>query len=297
MSKWQGKSRGGMAGYKFFIFILKHLGLSFAYFFLIFVALYFYVFARTSTKCIYDLYRNKFKYSKIKAIITVYKNYFVFGQSLLDRTAFFAGLNPKFTFNFDGEDYIREMVNNKTGGLLISAHIGNFEIAGHMLKRINGKIHIVLYDAEHQKIKEYFSEIFDEKFAHMIPIKNDMSHIYEIQKAFENKEIVCMHGDRFLPGNKTISAELFGKEANFPSGPLYLAAKFQIPVSYVYAMREKNKHYHFYATEPKLYKYPGNLKIRDLKLKEMVKDYVNSLEVMMRKYPEQWFNYYDFWSK
>jgi len=29
----------------------------------------------------------------------------------------------------------------------------------------------------------------------------------------------------------------------------------------------------------------------------MVKDYANDLEGMVKQYPEQWFNYYDFWKK
>ncbi|MEI7596290.1 MAG: lipid A biosynthesis acyltransferase [Bacteroidota bacterium] len=295
MSKWKGKTRGGLTGHKIFMNILKYLGLPFAYFFLRFVVLYFFLFSIKSTKNIYSFYRNRIKFGWFKSIISVYKNYYIFGQTLLDKTAFFAGINPNFTFDFEGEEYIKQMVENKTGGLLISAHIGNFEIAGHMLKRIEGKVHIVLYDAEHQKIKEYFNEKFDEKFANMIPIKDDMSHIYAIAKAFENKEIVCMHGDRFLPGTKTLSADFLGKEASFPTGPLYLATKFNVPVSYVFAMKETNIHYHFNASIPKIYKYPGNLKMRNLELQNMIKDYVFSLEKMMNKYPEQWFNYYDFW--
>lgn len=295
MSKWSGKSRGGLIGHQIFMFILKYLGLSFAYFFLRFVALYFFLFSVKSTKLIFTFYHNRLKFSALKSIIFVYKNYFVFGKTLLDKTAFFAGVNPNFTFDFDGEEYIKQMVDNNTGGLLISAHVGNFEIAGHMLKRIKGKVHIVLYDAEHEKIKEYLSDVFDERFTNMIPIKDDLSHIYAIAKAFENKEIVCMHGDRFLPGTKTLSSAFLGVEANFPTGPLYLAAKFNVPVSYVYAMKERHMHYHFHATPAKMYKYPGNLKLRDLKLQEMIKDYVSSLENMVRTYPDQWFNYYDFW--
>jgi len=297
MSKWKGKTRGGLTGYKIFIFILKYLGLNIAYFFLLFVAFYFFVFVPKSTKIIYRLYRDRFHFSRIKAMWFVYKNYYIFGQTILDKTAFFAGINPNFTFDFDGEEYIKQMATNKTGGLLISAHIGNFEIAGHLLKRIEGKVHIVLYDAEHQQIKEFLNNIFDEKFANMIPIKDDMSHIYAISKAFENKEIVCMHGDRYLKGNKTVSVDFLGEEAPFPTGPLYLATKFNIPVSYVYAMKESRKHYHFYATLPKSYQYPGNLKLRDLKMQDMMKDYALSFEETLKKYPEQWFNYYNFWEK
>jgi predicted LPLAT superfamily acyltransferase len=41
--------------------------------------------------------------------------------------------------------------------------------------------------------------------------------------------------------------------------------------------------------------YSGSLEKRKIYLEEAVQDYVATLERMVRKYPLQWFNYYDFW--
>ena len=66
-----------------------------------------------------------------------------------------SGIPNRFTFNFDGEENLRKMVELGKGGLLLSAHIGNWEIAGHLLKRLNTKINIVMFDGEVQQIKAY----------------------------------------------------------------------------------------------------------------------------------------------
>jgi predicted LPLAT superfamily acyltransferase len=51
-------------------------------------------------------------------------------------------------------------------------------------------------------------------------------------------------------------------------------------------MKEKNLHYHLYARE-------AHTKHRDEK--GLLKAYIESVESMLKKYPLQWFNYFDFW--
>ncbi len=293
MAKWAGKTKGGVIGYSIFIFVLKHFHIKFAYFILRFVAAYFLLFS--DKKGIRYYFRTRLGYSKFKTFVSIYKNYYIFGQVLLDKVALLAGFTKKFTFEFEGEQHLHNMAKNKTGGVLIGAHVGNWEIAGQLLDRIDSPIHIVMLDAEHEKIKTLLDGVMSEKTMKIIPIKNDFSHLKAIGEALSNKEIVAIHGDRYLPGTNAVSSEFLGEEALFPSGPLYLSTKYKVPVTFVSAMKESASHYHFFATEPKVYKYPGNLKTRKAEIKNMVIDYVTELERVVKGHPLQWFNYYQFW--
>jgi predicted LPLAT superfamily acyltransferase len=155
-----------------------------------------------------------------------------------------------------------------------------------------------MYEAEHENIKKYLNSVYTGVSAHIITIKEDMSHVYEINKVFENHEFLCLHGDRFLENTRTININFMGQNALFPAGPFFLALKYNIPVSYVFAMKERKFHYHFYATPPQLYfQEKLNLKKREASLMVIMKNYVNTLENILQKYPEQWFNYYYFWKE
>ncbi len=295
MASWKGQSRGNLLGYKIFVTLLKNFGLKPAYFILRFVALYFFIFSPASFRNIYKVYRHRLKFGFFKSILFVYRNYFIFGQVLLDKTATLAGFRSKFTFDFDGEEYLREMTADNSGCLLISAHLGNFEMAGHMLERLEARVNIIMLDAEYQRIKNYLSSITQKSF-HVIAIREDNAHVYEINTALENKEILCIHGDRFLEGSKTLEIDFFGEKARFPTGPFYLAMKYGIPVSFVFAMKEGKSHYHFYATPPKSYLQQGNQVKRDEMLKTIIQDYISHVEQKLSQYPDQWFNYYNFWA-
>lgn len=296
MPSWKGKTRGGLSGYKIFIFVLRHFRITPAYFLLKFIVIYFFFFSPKERNAIFHYFRNIHKYSVAKSLAGVFKNYYKLGQILLDKIALMAGFSNSFTFDFEGEKYLHEAVAKENGGLLISAHVGSWEIAGQLLDRLDTRVNIVMLDAEHDRIKHMLDETLVKKNLKIIPIKDDYSHLIKISTALQNNELVAMHGDRFMPGSKKMSAEFLGEEAYFPTGPFYLASKFKKPVIFVAALKETKTHYHFYASEPRLYPYLASIKARNVQIKLMIEDYVKDLERIVKKYPEQWFNYYYFWS-
>jgi predicted LPLAT superfamily acyltransferase len=296
MSSWKGKTRGGLAGYRFFIYLLKYTGLQFSYFFLRFVVLYFVIFAPNARKPIFHYFYEILRFSYLKSIRFTFKNFYLLGQVLLDKVALLAGFSSKFTFVFEGEHFIREMAGSD-GGFLIGAHIGNWEIAGQLLERIETRVHIVMLEAEHEKIKHLLDSVMTKKKMNIITIQDDFSHLFAIKDALSNNELVAIHGDRFLPGSKTIEANFLGKPALFPAGPFYMAITHNKPVTFVSSVKETDTHYHFYATAPKLYLAETNKVSRSEQLTLIVNEYVVEMEKILRKHPEQWFNYYYFWAK
>lgn len=292
MAEWEGKTRGGVLGYKIFVWTLNHLGISFAYFLLYPVVFYFVLTAPSAFRSMWHFYRSIMEYGRIRALTSIYRNYYSFGQVILDKTAMLAGFQPDFTFDFEGEEHLRQM---KDGGLLVSGHIGNWEIAGQLLNRLEKRINIIIFDAEHERIKGYLSEVMKERNVHFIVIRDDFSHLQDIKRAFENKEIVAMHGDRFIEGNKTVVLDFMGRPAAFPISPVNLAARFHVPVSFVFAVKESSHHYHFFATPLHEVEFSTNLRKREESLRKALKIFVRQLEMIVRKYPMQWFNYYDFW--
>lgn len=288
-AEWQGKSRGTVLGYKIFVFFMKNFGLGSAYFILYFVAAYFCVFASKSSKSIFYYFRCRLNYSWFKSILSIYKSYFVFGQTIIDKVAISSGLRDKFTYEFDGIHLIKETIKENKGGVLISAHVGNFEIAEFFFGELEDKacISLLTTDVEHTAIKDYIESVTSKSSINLIIIKDDLSHIFEINAALARNEIVCITGDRYIEGSKHLTQTLLGKEAKFPAGPFLLASRLKVPVLFVYVMKETSNHYHLYARKAKA-------KQRDSEM--LLKEYSESVSWMLEKYPLQWFNYFNFWN-
>ena len=293
MPAWEGRSKGGALGYRIFVFVLKTGGVLPAYFLLRIVTLYYLLFSFKSTKHSFNYFREKLGYSVFKSILKVYRNYNLLGQSLIDKVVVIAGIPNKFTFNLDGIENLRKIATLNKGGLLLTAHIGNWETASHLLTDINARINIVTFDGENPEIKDYLNSVTGKNAVNFIPIKDDMSHVFKINEAFLDNELVCMPADRFIEGNKTITVKFLGADAKFPLGPFLLAARFKVPVSFVYGMKESTYHYHFYGSAIKDYSYLE----RDDAVTQIVRDFVADMESKVRQYPEQWYNYYNFWEQ
>jgi predicted LPLAT superfamily acyltransferase len=294
-TKWEGKTRGGLSGHKIFVFILNTFGLGIAYFILRFVALYFFLTAKSTKTCL-SYFREIQGYRGFKAYAATYRTYFIFGQILLDKVALLSGVKTNFTIEHEGQsENLRGIKDSGKGSILLSAHIGNWEIAGQMLEVLNTKFNILIYDNEAQKMKEYMGKVMTKKNFNIIAIRDDMSHLIELHKAFSNNELVVMHGDRYLPGTPTIEKTFMGKKAKFPLGPFIMAAKFGVPITLVFAVKETKTHYHFFARKPIEVKRARTKEALDKAIEEVSDKYVIELESMLKRYPTQWFNFYDFW--
>ena len=290
MSQWEGKSKGTVLGYKIFVFFIKKAGIKSAYFVLYFVASYYFIFLKKSNQAIFYYFKERLGYSSFKSKRMVFRSYFTFGQTILDKISISAGMKSQFTYDFDGEEILKKLLDQRKGGILISAHIGNFEIAEHFFGEIDldFQINLVTTDLEHSDIKNYLESVTRKSNIKFIVIKDDLSHIFEINGALSRNELVCFTGDRYFEGGKSLSENLLGQEAHFPAGPFLIASRLQVPVVFVYVMKEAHLHYHLYARE-------ATVKHRDEK--GLLKTYVESVELMLKKYPLQWFNYFDFWNQ
>lgn len=289
---WKGKTRGGTFGYLFFIYLIRHLGIKAAYGFLRLVVIYFIPFAPKATAAIWFYARRILRYNHIGSAIMLLRNYYRLGQTLIDKVAIANGLIDRYQFKFNNYQPFIDLLNSNQGVIMIGAHVGNWEIGAPFFDRYGKKINIVMYDAEHRKIKEILEKNGTNKEYKFIPVnEDDLTHVFRITEALREKEYVCFQGDRYVNAEKRLSAYFLGRKAYFPAGPFLLAARMKVPVVFYFAMREPGCSYQFHFIIAHEVNRSKNNKPEQLLLDQ----YVKALENIMKQYPEQWFNYYKFW--
>ena len=228
--------------------------------------------------------------------MAVYKNNFLLGQTIIDKVAVMAGAKNVFKVRHKNKEALDEIAAIGKGAILVSAHIGNWEVAGQGLNRLGTSFNILMYSNEKEEVKQYMDGVMKEKKINIIAIDEETkSHIIELHKAFSNNELVVMHGDRYREGAKTLTANFFGKPAQFPAGPFIMAAKFGVPLCIVFAVKT-NKHNYQFSTEKVIQteRVRGEAQLEKV-CQDMLLQYVAEVEKMAKAYPHQWFNYYDFW--
>ena len=285
--KWTAKSRGNPLGYRIFIFFLKHFGLRFAYANLLYVAPYFIPFAPQATKAVWYYYRRILHYGVPKSMWSVYLHYFRFGQCLIDKMAIQHGLKDKFRYTFDNYEAFLDVLNAGKGAVLIGAHVGAWQMSASFFGNYGRKMHVVLVDKEYEQLKKYVD--FRERAFHVIPInKTDvLDTMLTIKKALNAGEYICLQGDRYTNDEHTLEADFMGRAADFPEGPFLLASRLRVPVVFFYSLRENGGYtFKFVIVET------GGTRCDK---HDLLAQYVNSLEQVVRAHPQMWFNFYQFW--
>jgi predicted LPLAT superfamily acyltransferase len=78
--------------------------------------------------------------------------------------------------------------------------------------------------------------------------------------------------------------------AEFPEGPFLLASKLRTPVVIYFALREKMSYRFIF----KVIENTQKLSAKEYEEK-IFNEYLQLLENTVKRYPNQWFNFYPFW--
>ena len=277
-NEWSGKTDGQPWMQRSLITMFRVVPLWLPYSVMALVVPFYMIFNRKGYKAMYRFFRERMNYGRWKSFWKVYANHFRFGQIILDRFGVYAG--KKYRFITEGQELMDELETHPEGFVSLSSHVGNYEIAGYSLKPKSKRFNALVYAGETATVMENRQKMLSQNNMSMIPVKEDMSHLFLLNNAIDNGEIVSMPADRIFGSQKAVECQFFGEKARFPMGAFALASKKNVPMLAVFVMKESYKTYHAY--------------VRGIK---NAQDFADNLEEIVKRYPTQWFNYFDFWKQ
>lgn len=242
-------------------------------------------------RAISSFFRLRFKRGKLRALWETYCNHCAFSQVVIDKFAMYAG--KKFAITISGYEKFQQLSERPEGFVQLSSHIGNYEIAGYSLhssKRVNA----LVFGGEKGSVMANRSRLFEGNNIRMIPVMTDMSHLFAVDNALSDGEIVSMPADRVFGSQKAFEVEFLGEKARFPQGPFLLAAVRGVPLLYVSVMKSGLRSYHITCERIDI---PSTLPSTRAKAHAVAESYASLLETTVRRHPRQWYNYFDFWAQ
>ncbi len=269
--------------------IVRHVPLRLMYGFVaIFVVPFYFAFSK-GYKPMYHYFNRRLGYRPLRAFFSVYRNYCRFSQVILDRFYMFSG--GKFDMEVENYHLYQELADGEPGFMILSAHVGCYELAGYTLVATKKRFNALAFGEEAEAIVENRERLFKNTNIRIIPVKDDLSHLFALNEALDNGESVSFPSDRLLGKQRTVECEFLGASALFPMGPFALAAQRDLPVLTVNVMKTSAKSYKVYVN-----RLQKEGETRQERINAYVRQYVGHLEEVLRLYPEQWFNYYEFWN-
>lgn len=289
MGQWQGTTYGNGWMHKWLIRLLRHTDTRVLYAFAAVFIVPVCLIVNPAQRITYRYFRERWGMSWLRAIIKTYVNFYMFAQVVIDKFAMYAG--RKFKTEIEGYDYFLTLAGKEGGFIQLSAHIGNYEIAGYTLTAEKKRFNALVFAGEKESVMRNRNRMFGDRNIRMIAIKPDMSHIFLINNALSDGETVSMPADRVIGSQKTMAVTLLGKEAHLPAGPFTVATMRGLPVIAVNVMKTAHDTYKIYVT-PLRYDISAP---RRQQARQLADAYAAEIGRMMTMYPEQWYNYFDFW--
>lgn len=284
----KGITFGSAWMYKALIAMLRCMNIKVLYAFMAVCVIPLTMIFSSGARLTYNYFRQRRNRGRWQAVVDTYRNHCVFGQTVIDKFAMYAG--HKFQIHYEGLEKYQELLARPEAFMQLSAHIGCSEILGYSL-HVDKPCNVLVYGGEKQSLMGYRKASFGDMNIRMIPVGMETSHSEEIVDALDRGEIVSVFADRIMSINKVVTSTIHGFKVNLAKGPFSLTTTRGIDVIMASAMKEKDGSYTAYFTP---LHYDKTLPKSEQR-QQLADAYTAEIERMLEKYPQQWFNYSNPW--
>ena len=177
--------------------------------------------------------------------------------------------------------FLEESIAKGKGVILVTGHIGNWELGALFFGRHGVKINVVTIPEGSERIDSIRGAYRTRQNIRTIVVDGSPFSSLEIVTALRRGEIVAMLVDRW-GGTDGVPAKFFGEDRRFPRGPFVLSRATGAPILPAFIVRDGNI-YHGVVDPPIFMDGPED--------EPGARRMSESLERMIRTYPDQWYNF------
>ena len=219
---------------------------------------------------------------------TIRKVFINYGQYMVD---FFLmpQLPPRKTRKFfarlKGEEILKNALAKGQGAILVSAHVGNWEFGGTMMRLANYPLAVAAMTHNTSSTNALVNRLRKGKGIRVIEVNQSPFSGIEILRHLRNNGIVAMIGDRdFFGRGRPIT--FFNKKVSFPVGPVVMAMKSGAALIPAFVLRQSNGRYFGVMENPIRLCLEGD---REDAIRENLGRTARIFEEYIRCYPDQWY--------
>lgn len=284
--------RGSLPLIRFMVWMSLTLGRPFTRVLLRIIAAYFLAFGGASRRNIAAYLRRCL--GRRPTIAEQYRVYLTFASTLHDRIYFLKDRFDLFDIERSGTGLI-----GAGGMLLMGAHLGSFEAMRACGRVLAGRrVVMAMYEDNARQINGVLSAVDPGAMRDVVALGHVQSML-ELRDRLDEGAIVGVLADRTLGDEPTIRVPFLGEEAQFPTGPMRMAAALRQRVLFMAGLYRGGNRYDLRFEELADFTDLEGLSRaeRDARVRAAVERYAARLERYCREAPDNWFNFHDFWKR
>ena len=279
------KQRGSAWSIALAFNLYKIFGYKFIYYIMYPVTFFYFLFANNVKKSLRNYYKN---INQEFTLRVYFEHLRMFAICMVDR--FITKVDAKsYVFKYDNIDVPTKLLNE--GTILLCSHFGGWA-ASSSSSHVNNRVNVVMQEVLLEGIKKIEQNIDTQDNVNIIDLNKGMISVsIEIANALIKNEIVAIMGDRSSNDKAGILVDFFGKKASFNKNPFQIAYKMKKPILVYFIILTGMQEYKVEYITIQL----NQEKEQETAISEAVNEYVKKFEIIIKEYPNQWFNFYEFW--
>jgi predicted LPLAT superfamily acyltransferase len=232
-------------------------------------------------------------------LLCAWRQFRHFTYVFLDRTLMDDG--EGIHYSIDGAHHLETVIDSGNGGILLMSHMGNWEMAAHLLQRRLPDLRLLLYMGTRQtdEIEALQKQGLAGAGVRVVGVEEGGGSPFDIVEGIrflKSGGLVSMAGDRiWRSGQRTVAATMFGRRVELPESPFLLASASRVPIVVFFAFRQGDRRYRLVAHEP-IHVAVADRRCRDRAIKEAAQIYSDHLAAALRAHPFDWFHFQPFLS-
>jgi len=214
------------------------------------------------------------------------KTFQLFGKYLVDFFKFsrMTQTEVRRLVSIEHLDYLEQAGRMGNGVLLITAHLGNWELGGAIMTALGYRLNVVFLPRRLDKINRLLDKQRKQRGLQLIPLGHAARGVLQ---ALKRKECVVMLADRDFTAHHH-STVFFGKQAQLSSGPSRIAVRTRVPVVPCFVLRQKDDTFMLRFYPPILIQDSTTVEEIEVKIGKV-------MEKEIAQNPSQWFIFENFW--
>ena len=215
-----------------------------------------------------------------------------YAQSITNMYCLHAGQPVPVEAQTIGQEHIFALQKEKRGAIVVTGHLGFWQIAPILMQRKSYPPLTMAMAEEPNAGTAEWERQFREKFKIVYTTSSPFATL-ELASVLRRGELVGMQMDRFA-GGPHVMLPFCGRPAPFPLGPATLARATGTPLLPTFIIADADRTNCTFWVEAPIE--VAHTRDRDADVREATERVVAVYERYVRKYPEQWFNFFDFWN-
>jgi predicted LPLAT superfamily acyltransferase len=203
------------------------------------------------------------------------------------------------SFINEGWEHIENALDRKTGGIILMSHLGNWEIAAHLMKQKREQMPLMLFMGLRAKahIERIQKEDLRRRGIRIIAVEKNWGSSFDLLEGLRFIQaggLVSMTGDQIWDSSqRAVSVAMLGHKVRLPETPHLLAMLSGAPLIVFFSRRTGKKRYHLKMSEP-LYIEKASRQFRAEAIRKSAQGYADLLETQLRANPFEWYHFEQF---